>query len=127
MVRRFFLLFSLLGFAAPVNAQSIYLKCNSPLDNGRDFFVWLTINPGQEFGSARTINLMGVEKSVRATQVITATQYILETPYVEGLKMIYEVDRTNGEFSRVFDMKNLRKSAPHYGTCEKDAPARTMF
>ena len=130
VVRRLLLLPLLLGFAAPVSAQSVYLKCSFPLEKGGEYFTWLTINPGQEFGSVRSVDLNGVEQISKATQIINASQYILKTPSsgaYASYGFTYRVNRTNGAFSRVIDMVGFGPSSPQSGSCKKDAPAKTMF
>ena len=138
-VRRLLLLPLLLGFAAPVSAQSVYLKCTryiNHVDKGPNTpdHVWLTINPGQQFGNARMVMRDGTDKNLRASQFISSTEYNLSVIENHGsglaTKYVFSANRSNGDFTH-----RSTFSSPNYsgdtlittGSCKKDVPATTLF
>ena len=137
---RFLLVLPLLMLsAASVNAQAVYLKCTRYIDHvdkgpNTPDNVWLTINPGQEYGNAKFLARAGGVQNFRARQFISSSAYTLTAlqHWDVGMSMKYRfsVNRLTGSFtyevtvqSHYTDDSTITTS----GTCQKDVQGKTLF
>ena len=125
------------SFVLPAAAQSVSLKCTwmilkiGATKRAPDYY-WLTINPASDFGVASWINGRGEETSVKATQFITPSQYILKHVDSEmfGWTRTWTVDRATGKMLRTQAFTNPsynQEPIVDTGTCKKTAPKKVMF
>jgi hypothetical protein len=118
----------------PAAAQSVSLKCTwmilkSGATKKVPDYYWLTINPASDLGVASWINGRGEETSVKATQFITSSQYVLK--HVGSFwTRTWRVDRATGKLVRTQEItNNIADQSPIVdgGTCQKTAPKKVMF
>ena len=126
-------------FAAPVNAQAVYLKCTrfiNHVDKGPNTpdNVWLTINPGQQYGNARFLQRSGAEQNFQASQFISSSAYTLTAldDWGSGISQKYRfsVNRSTGSFTHAVTIQSPYSedsTITTSGTCKKDVPAKTLF
>ena len=125
------------SFVLPAAAQSVSLKCTwmilkiGATKRAPDYY-WLTINTSSDFGVASWKNGLGDETSVKATQFITSSQYILKHVETEmfGWTRTWTVDRATGKMlrtQRFTDTSSNQEPIVDTGTCKKTAPAKVMF
>ena len=118
-------------------AQSVSLKCTwmilrSGATKKAPDYYWLTINPVSDFGVASWINGRGEETSVKATQFITSSKYILKhaEPGTFGWTRTWTVDRATGKMLRTqkfTDTSSNQEPIVDIGTCKKSAPKKVLF
>ena len=121
----------------PAAAQSVSLKCTwmilriGATKKTPDYY-WLTINPASDYGVASWINGRGEETSVKATQFITSSKYVLKHAETGrfGWTRTWTVDRATGKMLRTQEFTdNSFNQEPivDTGTCIKTTPKKVMF
>lgn len=121
----------------PAAAQSVSLKCTwmilriGATKKTPDYY-WLTINPASDFGVASWIDGRGSETSVKATQFITSSKYILKHAEsgMFGWTRTWTVDRATGKMLRTqqfTDPGRNQEPIVDTGTCKKFTPKKVIF
>ena len=138
LVRKLFLLPTLLLISIPVSANPIYLKCveasEVDINSKPPFTFYLTIIPGQDHGYVKFVSRDGTNvTNRRSNQSISSTTYTLNYTKSIGhntLNRTYFVDRTSGKYTkeaRVTTQYGDTDPKYTYGDCEKVTPAKTLF
>ncbi len=97
-------------------------------------YYWLTINPSSDYGVASWKDGLGDETSVKATQFVSSSQYILKHvgTGMFGWTRTWRVDRATGKFVRTQQLTqpvSQSGSEPivDTGTCKKYVPKKVIF